>query len=88
MNTTTWHNARTDPPPLRQFVELVAEFAPAQWEDSNAPWSQTRYMGWLERGGDGVLYWWAEGRGELDFVTWWRELAPLPTAYQGGHKEA
>jgi hypothetical protein len=29
-----------------------------------------------------------EGRGELDFVTWWRELAPLPTAYQGGHKEA
>jgi len=87
MTIDGWRDAQTDPPKLREFVQFVTETPGCPWEAIDAPWTQTRWLGWLEGDEDGGEYWWADSCGEKHAVTWWRELEPLPPPHRGGHKE-
>jgi len=80
---TEWHDAGSDPPPLGEFVLLLAS-----WRDSFLPFrhQHTLYLGWLDQNenedGEPVEapWYWAEGGGviDVDAITDWHSLPALP----------
>ena len=69
-----WHDARTDKPPLMEFVILCTQNT---WRWNRTP-LRTLYLGWYDKGDDDRFFWWADPGGEQRNVRWWHDLPEMP----------